>query len=198
MKKTFKPGMLLLPILYLVLGVACIVAKDELLRFLGLIVGIGFIVVGAILIIAFIARDARKNILRNDMLIGFGLIALGIVMLIHSEEIITMIPFILGIMIVISGAAKLQQMVNMAKLGLPGWLPTFIAAVLNIVLGVLMIINPASWADVIMMIIGIGLVFSAVTDLIFTLYYNRSINNRADDETVETTFTEVESSDEKA
>ena len=198
MKKTFKPGMLLLPVLYLVLGVACIVAKDELLRFLGLIVGIGFIVVGAILIIAFIARDARKNILRNDMLIGFGLIALGIVMLIHSEEIITMIPFILGIMIVISGAAKLQQMVNMAKLGLPGWLPTFIAAVLNIVLGVLMIINPASWADVIMIIIGIGLVFSAVTDLIFTLYYNRSINNRADDETVETTFTEVESSDEKA
>lgn len=169
---------LLAPVFYMIIGVVCIILREKFIDILGFVLGGSFIIAGSIFVIVFLIRDARRNFNRNDMLIGLGAIAIGVAMLIQLEILKAMLPLILGILVIISGAAKLQKMVNMVKLHFDGWMSTLIVAVLNIALGVIMVCNPKAFASFMMLLIGIGLVFSAMTDIIFTLYYDKQLNDK--------------------
>ena len=98
-----------------------------------------------------------------------------------TEEIF---PVILAGMVIISGADKLQLMVNMIKLKLPGWLPTMFVSVINMAIGVVLVILPKILEKsndnirTIMIITGAALVFSAISDVVFNVYYMKQFKER--------------------
>ena len=190
--KQIKWETLLTSILYIVLGIVALVIPDTMVKTLGYLVGILLIVAGAVSMICYLLREAYQNYYRNDFVYGLICIAVGIIFLYKVEWIISLVPVILGVMVVASGCRKLQDVIDMKRMGYGNWVLVLVMAVVNVVFGVALIINSLEAALLLLQLMGAGLIFSGVTDCVTCLYLARKIKDYYDRmETVDSTFVEV-------
>ena len=125
--------------------------------------------------IRYFTYDARDSFYRNDFLFGLIGIAIGALIFLRKDIFASLIPFILGIAILISGFVKLQDAIDASRLGYKNSIIYIILAVINIIAGVVVILNPFTTAVMLFMIIGISLIFSGISDIISTVYLSRKI-----------------------
>ena len=190
--KQMKWETLLSSSLYIVLGVVALVIPDTMVKTLGYLIGILLIVAGAVSMICYLLREASQNYYRNDF--GYGLvgIAVGILFLYKVEWIISLVPVILGILVVASGCRKLQDVRDMKRLGYGNWVTVLILAAVNVVLGVALIANSLDAALLFLQLVGAGLIFSGVTDIATCFYLAKMAKGHFDDlNAVDSTFAEV-------
>ena len=190
--KQVKWETLLSSSLYIVLGVVALVIPDTMVKTLGYLIGILLIVAGAVSMICYLLREASQNYYRNDF--GYGLvgIAVGILFLYKVEWIISLVPVILGILVVASGCRKLQDVIDMKRLGYGNWVTVLILAAVNVVLGVALIANSLDAALLFLQLVGAGLIFSGVTDIATCFYLAKKAKGYFDDlSAVDSTFAEV-------
>ncbi|MCI9232327.1 MAG: hypothetical protein HFH97_19875 [Lachnospiraceae bacterium] len=190
--KQMKWETLLSSSLYIVLGVVALVIPDTMVKTLGYLIGILLIVAGAVSMICYLLREASQNYYRNDF--GYGLvgIAVGILFLYKVEWIISLVPVILGILVVASGCRKLQDVIDMKRLGYGNWVTVLILAAVNVVLGVALIANSLDAALLFLQLVGAGLIFSGVTDIATCFYLAKMAKGHFDDlNAVDSTFAEV-------
>lgn len=190
--KQMKWETLLSSSLYIVLGVVALVIPDTMVKTLGYLIGILLIVAGAVSMICYLLREASQNYYRNDF--GYGLvgIAVGILFLYKVEWIISLVPVILGILVVASGCRKLQDVIDMKRLGYGNWVTVLILAAVNVVLGVALIANSLDAALLFLQLVGAGLIFSGVTDIATCFYLAKKAKGYFDDlSAVDSTFAEV-------
>ncbi len=190
--KQVKWETLLSSSLYIVLGVVALVIPDTMVKTMGYLIGILLIVAGAVSMICYLLREASQNYYRNDF--GYGLvgIAVGILFLYKVEWIISLVPVILGILVVASGCRKLQDVIDMKRLGYGNWVAVLILAAVNVVLGVALIANSLDAALLFLQLVGAGLIFSGVTDIATCFYLAKKAKGYFDDlSAVDSTFAEV-------
>lgn len=190
--KQVKWETLLSSSLYIVLGVVALVIPDTMVKTMGYLIGILLIVAGAVSMICYLLREASQNYYRNDF--GYGLvgIAVGILFLYKVEWIISLVPVILGILVVASGCRKLQDVIDMKRLGYGNWVAVLILAAVNVVLGVALIANSLDAALLFLQLVGAGLIFSGVTDIATCFYLAKKVKGYFDDlSAVDSTFAEV-------
>lgn len=190
--KQMKWETLLSSSLYIVLGVVALVIPDTMVKTLGYLIGILLIVAGAVSMICYLLREASQNYYRNDF--GYGLvgIAVGILFLYKVEWIISLVPVILGILVVASGCRKLQDVIDMKRLGYGNWVTVLILAAVNVVLGVALIANSLDAALLFLQLVGAGLIFSGVTDIATCFYLAKMAKGHFDDlNAVDSTFAEM-------
>ena len=167
--KKVKWDAILTSVLYIVLGIVSMVIPLAMAKILGYLIGILLIVAGAVSMICYLLREAAQNYYRNDFLHGLVGIAVGILVLYRVEWIISLLPVLLGILVLASGCGKLQEVIDMKRMGYGSWVGMLILAAVNVIFGVVLIVNPFEWALVLFQVIGAGLVFSGVTDLAMVL-----------------------------
>ena len=181
--KQIKWETLLTSALYIVLGVVALVIPDTMVKTLGYLIGILLIVAGAVSMICYLLREASLNYYRNGFGYGLVSIAVGILFLYKVEWIISLVPAILGILVVASGCRKLQDVIDMKRLGYGNWVAVLIA-------------NSLKAALFFLQLVGVGLIFSGVTDCITCFYLAKKAKGYFDDlEAVDSTFTEVVDAD---
>ena len=113
--KNFRWDSIVIAIASIVLGIILIVFPEITLKTLGYAIGIGIIVLGVISIIFYLARESSDNLNRNDFLLGTVEIVIGICAIIKIAIIIDLLPIAMGIIIIISGCAKLQDTVDLLR-----------------------------------------------------------------------------------
>lgn len=169
--KDLKWDALLLAVLYILLGIVVLVFPETTARTLGYLIGVVLILAGAVSMICYLLRDAHLNYYRNDFLSGLIGIALGCLVFYKVELIISLIPFILGLMVLISGCSKLQDVIDMKRMEYGNWIVMLILAAVNVVIGVILICNPFKAATLLFRLLGLGLIFSGITDCAKTFYF---------------------------
>ncbi len=190
--KELRWDALLKGILYILLGIVALIIPETMERTLGYLIGIVLIIAGAVSMISYLLRDARENYYRNDFLYGLVGIALGIIVLYKVELIISLVPIILGILVIISGCAKLQDVIDMKRLESGNWIVMLVLAVINLGLGILLICNPFKAASVLFRVIGAGLIFSGITDCVTIIYFARVLKElQKSEQMMESTYEEV-------
>ncbi len=190
--KQMKWETLLSSALYIVLGVVALVIPDTMVKTMGYLIGILLILAGAVSMICYLLREASQNYYRNDFGYGLVSIAVGILFLYKVEWIISLVPVILGILVVASGCRKLQDVIDMKRLGYGNWVTVLILAAVNVVLGVALIVNSLDAALFFLQLVGAGLIFSGITDFATCLYLAKKAKGYFDDlEAVDSTFAEV-------
>ncbi len=97
---------------------------------------------------------------------------------------------ILGILVVASGCRKLQDVIDMKRLGYGNWMMVLILAVVNVVMGAALIVNSLDAALFFLQLMGAGLIFSGVTDCV-TCFYLAKRAYFDDLNAVDSTFAEV-------
>lgn len=190
--KQLKWDTLLMGVLYILLGVVALVIPETMERLLGFLIGVVLIIAGAVSMISYLLRDAHQNYYHNDFLHGLLGILLGIVVLYKAEIIISLVPFLLGTLVLVSGLSKLQDVIDLKRLEYGNWIFMLVLAIINIVLGLILIFNPMAVAELLFRLLGVGLIFSGITDCATTLYFAGKIRDYfADLNAVDSTFVEI-------
>ena len=194
MLKELKWEAILTGVLYILLGIVALVVPETMQKTLGYVIGIVLIVAGLISIICYLLRDAKENYYHNEFVFGLVGMVLGAAVLYKVEVIISLIPFILGILVLFSGCSKLQDAIDLKRLGYGSWIGMLVVAVISIIPGIVLICNPFQAAIVLFRVLGVGLIISGVSDCFSTIYFARKFHKfKQEQDAVDSTFEEVDS-----
>lgn len=164
--KEVKKGALLTALLYIALGLVLMIwpgmtAMVMCYTLAGVLaaVGIGYV-------IGFFVQKAKEPFVRYDLVIGLVLLILAAFLFFRAKLVISIIPFLLGFVITFDGLVKLQHAIDLKRLGYRKWLLVLAMSLLGVAFGVLLLVNPFEGAETLLLLIGIGLFFSGITDII--------------------------------
>lgn len=167
------------------------------------IVSISFVIGGILIAIGVIAllkyiNNINKNVKNElDIIYGIGTIILGIIVISNPKAIASIIPFILGILMVISSASKIEYSIELKKVNNDLWLSTLIVSLITLVCGVFLIFNPFAGAEFITKLIGIILLVYGIIDIVSTIRIYKTIKelhpeDKKDNKKIEDTVKEAE------
>ena len=194
--KELKWDALFTGVLYILLGIVALLIPETMERLLGYLIGAVLILAGAVSMISYLLRDAHQNYYHNDFLHGLIGIVLGIMILYKVNIIISLVPVVLGVLVLVSGLSKLQDVIDLKRMEYGNWIVMLVLAIINLVLGLVLIFNPMKTAAVLFRLLGVGLIFSGVTDCFTTLYFAKKIRNYlAELNAIDGTFVEIVNED---
>ena len=176
MFREMKWSMLLSAALYMVLGLILVIFPATTARTICYMIAGIAIVIGLVNLVVYFTRNITRNYYRNDFVTGLLMVILGFFVIYQADLIIALVPFIIGLCIIISGLFKLQGALDVQRMGGNSVVILGIAVV-NVVVGILMVINPFESAILLYRLLGVGLLFSGLTDMASTLYLSGKMHS---------------------
>ena len=159
----------------IVLGFLLIFYSEVTIISISYVIGGILIAIGVIALLKYISninKDIKNEI---DIVYGIGTIILGIIVISNPKAIASIIPFVLGVLIVINSTAKIDYSFKLRKNKNHLWVSTLIVALIALICGVLLIFNPFAGAKFITKVIGIILVVYAVLDIVSTIRISKEL-----------------------
>lgn len=143
------------------------------------VVSISYIIGGLLVAIGVLAilRNQKDDEQKNDLDIVYGIVSivLGIVVISNSKAIASIIPFVVGFIILINSATKIQYSLELKKSNNKIWKTTLIASLIEFLCGILLIFNPFKSAVFVTKAIGIIILIYSILDLFSTISIQRTI-----------------------
>lgn len=176
-KKIIWPS-LISSMFLLLLGLLLFFKSSATLMAISYLVGGVLIALGIVAIINFL-RNTTKDIF-NQLNIVYGVVSIvaGSFLVTVPSFIGSIIPFIIGITVIISSSFKVQQALILKNMNSKYFLPSLIMAILCLVCGLVILFNPFESAVLVTKIIGLFIIIYAILDIInsFILKKSSSIN----------------------
>ena len=171
--KVFKSS-IISSIILIAFGILLIVQSEATIVTISYIIGGILIALGVIAGIKFIKNIKERT--KNDLDIVYGIVCiiLGVLVIQNPEAIASIIPFVLGLIIIINSATKLQYSFELYKEKNKLWLSTLILSIIMVVCGIVLIFNPFKGAILITRIVGVFILIYAVLDLISTFVISQT------------------------
>lgn len=139
------------------------------------IIGAVLVGIGVVSMLKFIA-NLNKNIKNElDIIYGTVTVILGIIVITNPKAIASIIPFILGILIVVSSATKLGYGFELKKANNELWIGTVVIALITLLCGILLLFNPFAGAKFILKVVGALIFVYAILDIVSTFRIRKTI-----------------------
>lgn len=169
----FIKSSILSSIALVVLGALLFFQSELTIVSISYIIGAVLVGIGVVAILKYILNKNIKNEL--DIVYGIVTVVLGIVVITNPKAIASIIPFILGILIVISSATKLGYGFELRKAKNSLWIGTVVIALITLVCGMLLLFNPFAGAKFILKVVGALIFTYGVLDIISTIRIRNTI-----------------------
>ena len=171
--KLFKSS-IISSIALIAFGLLLILQSEVTIITISYIIGGLLIALGVIAGISFFKNIKDRN--KNDLDIVYGIVCLilGVIVIKNPEAIASIIPFVLGLVIIINSATKLQYSFELYKEKNSLWLSTLVLSIIMIVCGIVLIFNPFKGAVLLTRIVGIFILIYSVLDLISTFVISKT------------------------
>lgn len=152
---------LLMNIIFLIFGFLLFFDPEGVIVSISIIIGILAIIFGIFEIMIY----AKTN---NHLALISGLFSgvAGIVLILNTNVLAVIIPIIIGFAMIIQGVKKLDLAASFKKHDISNWYYMFILATLNLLCGILFIVNPIFGAIVTTKVIGIIIIVYAISSII--------------------------------
>lgn len=173
--KEMKKNTIISSLIYVVIGLILTFFPGSTARTIGYAFATVILIAGLGFLYRFATKDIRYSFVGNELVIGAVLVIASIFVYVRVESVISIIPVLLGVVIVVSGISKLQSAIGLHNNHYRGSTTVLVFAVLNLLFGVVLIINPFEAVTTLIMLIGLGLIFSGVTDFVTTFLITRNI-----------------------
>lgn len=170
MKKIYATS-LVSSIVMFILGVFLLVRPDFIINIVSTIIGLVILVPGIISLM-----DYFKTKYTANLVIGVIAGVVGIVFIFNSKLVSSILPFVLGIYFIINGISKLQYSFELRKNNVVNYMPSIVTALLILLCGVLMIINPFGGALAITQVLGIFMIIYSALDLYNAIVIGKEVN----------------------
>lgn len=172
MLKKMKWANILISIAYIVAGFLLIIYPNMTASIVCSVVGVALIVFGVIDLTSYFLLDIHDILYRNEFAIGIMAAVFGILILTKENLLLDLVPILLGLIICTNGLVKMEKAVVSAKIGYPRALQYTILGLISIVLGVVIMffLSGQQTTEILFRVIGVGLIYSGVTDLYIILF----------------------------
>lgn len=133
-------------------------------------------VVALVMIASYIRGEALEGMLNYGLAKGLILLLIGIVLMIRSDILIAILPFLWGVAMIAGGFAKVQVAFDLNRVSRERWWLMLLGALLSFVLGVIAVTRPVFLANVITQFIGASLLLEALLDVVALCMIRREVN----------------------
>lgn len=174
MKKFFKSS-IVSSVLLMILGWLLIFKSEATVIIISYIVGGGLIALGVVALLRYIKETKENKATELDILYGIITMILGVLVISNPKTLASIIPFVLGVCIVVNSSVKIQYAIELKNDNNKLWKATMIVATLCAICGVVLIFNPFAGAQVITKAIGIFIIVYAVLDMVSTITIRRNV-----------------------
>lgn len=174
MKKFFKSS-IVSSVLLMILGWLLIFKSEATVIIISYIIGGGLIALGVVALLRYIKETKENKATELDILYGIITMILGVLVISNPKTLASIIPFVLGVCIVVNSSVKIQYAMELKNDNNKLWKATMIVATLCAICGVVLIFNPFAGAQVITKAIGIFIIVYAVLDMVSTITIRRNV-----------------------
>ena len=163
-------------ILLIALGILLIVRSEATIMTISYVIGAILIAIGVLAEIEFL-KESKNDLTKTDMAVIYGIVCiiLGIVVINNPEAIASIIPLVIGVIIIVNSAVKLQYSFELKKEKNDLWLSTLILSIVMLVCGVVLIFNPFAGAVLLTKIVGVFILVYAILDLVSTFFIRNTL-----------------------
>lgn len=163
--KQSQSSLISVAIIYLALGIIMVVTPVLVSNFICYIIGILLIIVGGSGIYTYIKAGESGGFAKITLLISVLFTALGIYILISPNGFVSIIPLVVGVMLIIESFDKISNALNAKKLGYNEWYKMLIASIIIFILGLVLVFNPFESVTMFIRVIGIFLIIDAISNI---------------------------------
>lgn len=160
--KDIKWSLILASLLYLFLGLALLIWPHTSNLILCYIVAGVLTAYGLFNIVAYFGKERGSVI---GLVIGIICAGFGLYALVQPTRVSDIIFIILGVAILVDGATSLRRDFQLRAAGFGQWWVPFALDVLILILGCVVVFNPSLFAEVLIQIVGVILIYESVSDL---------------------------------
>lgn len=171
MFRHLKASMFVMQLVYLALGLALVFAPDMSARVLCYACGAALLAVGLLAVWRFAAaRQERLLFAWFSLVYGVLFTVLGIFLMVQPDTVLTVLPAVFGVFVLLDSLGRIQNALELRRAGLVRWWGMLFFALLSVVLGVLILINPFAALTTTVRVIGAVLLIESVLGLACALY----------------------------
>lgn len=174
LKKFFRSSIAVSSVL-IILGILLVFKSEFTIMAIAYIIGAILIALGVIALIRFIRNITTNQKSELDIVYGLGTIILGILVIKSHQAIASIIPFAIGVGIIISSSTKLQCALELKTTNNPQWKITMLVSIISVICGVILLFNPFKGAVIITQIVGAFIILYGVLDIISTITIKRNV-----------------------
>lgn len=138
--------------------------------------GIVLLVYGAFRVIRYMRREATEAMIEHDLSIGLICVVTGLFMLIYSDVVIGILPFLYGLFLIFGGARSIQTAFDVKRFKGTNWTVHLFIGIAFGVVGIIAIRNPFGTAIVLTRFIGVGLLVLGI----YSFIANKKVSNLRD------------------
>ena len=173
--KQLKWNLIAIAVAFIALGVILIIYPTEVMTTACYMIAALLIIIGVISLVNYLRKDITGLIYRYDLVVGLSSILGGILIIVKIDDLTKLIPVVLGFLVTISGILKMQNSVDMLRLGNGTWHVAFGLAIVNIIFGIVLLINPFA-EELLITLMGIALIYSGLTDMFVTIVISKKLS----------------------
>lgn len=161
---------IIVSILFIIFGIMLIARPETIISVISIILGLIFLVIGALKIIDYFANDKKDNFLVS---IAVVMILIGLIIMFCADIILSVFRILLGIWIIYSGILNLQTAIIWKDYKTRAWYATIILAILTIIIGIYVLINTGA----VLQAVGIAILIYGIVDIIENFIFIKKIDN---------------------
>lgn len=194
MSKFFKSS-ILGSLALVILGILLIFQSEATIISISYIIGGILVAIGVLAILKYLKNSKSQINSGLDMVYGVVTVILGVIVISNPAAIASIIPFVVGFIIIINSARKLQYSIELKNNENELWKSTMIIAFITTICGVVLVINPFKGVVFITKIVGILITLYSVLDIISTITIKNTLKEIHS--AIEETITDAQVVDEK-
>lgn len=144
------------------LPMQALAAEDPILAVL---LGILFLVFGAVKLAGFFSKDPYQLVFESDLVFGILYLALGLLLLLRPAHTMAFFGIVFGLMLLADGLTRVRIALDARPFGIRAWWLILVSAIATAILGVVLLFHPGEGTQVLTQLLGISLMVDGVMNI---------------------------------
>ncbi len=170
MGKKLKWNLILMSVLYLALGVFLLMVPGVALNVVCYALGGVVLVCAVVQLVRYFLVE--RGIFQSQLTLISGLICLGLgaFLILRSDIVVRILPIVFGLFVIFDSLGRIQNALELRRCEYSSWKGFLLLALLSVVLGIVMIVDPFGAMETLVMAIGVILIVEGALNLLSALY----------------------------
>lgn len=134
------------------------------------VLGAVSILYGVVKLFGYFSDDLYRLAFQFDLAAGIFIIVVGVLLLLHPDNILALLPTVIGLCILIDSVLKLQTAFDARHFGMRRWWAMLLLSLAAAVFGILLLAHPFESMDFLMRLMGITILIDGAENLCTALY----------------------------
>lgn len=171
--KEIKTTLFMMAGFYIVIGLIMLIFPEFINTIICYIIGSFCLIMAGLAIYAYFCSETYGPLGVSFLILSVIFISLGLFIVFNPIIFASLIPLIMGLLLVIESFCKMQSSFTLKKYNCEAWYQVLIASIIVFILGIVLIINPFTATVLLIRALGLILVIDGISSILTGSNYNK-------------------------